>query len=294
MEDFDSNASYFHLDGDDIIDYDKDYGNGNDAEFGKELPPPMPDGYYKDIDYFLNRPAPKLGISLLENCTLKSGLSKKSKPIKISASGTAGQSVMSSKKSGQTKCVVNERLLLEAFKYADRLARENMDEDMLNVATDSAFDGRYADRDSIKESNRRDARGSMVNAHVSTTQRTKVAAGATKSGKRSEKTVGLVNKLRSQTAAVLPSVFDTSSENADNPNINAKKMDMETLVANFEQGITLRKLQQELQNSRDSMAKSEQFMRQLSRDFSGIDMGSNLQKGVSGRKKKNNQKDSAI
>lgn len=81
--------------------------------------------------------------------------------------------------------------------------------------------------------------------------------------------------------------FDVSGV-AVEEDLRRNALDFDALVANFEQGLTLTKLQKELQQSQSAMAASEQFMRKLAQDFSmmggGAGGGGGLSKG-SQRKK---------
>jgi hypothetical protein len=59
--------------------------------------------------------------------------------------------------------------------------------------------------------------------------------------------------------------FRVAVEAEVDPRKNA--VDFDDLVANFQDGITLHKLRRDLEESKRSMKRSEDFLRQLSKDF---------------------------
>lgn len=94
------------------------------------------------------------------------------------------------------------------------------------------------------------------------------SAGSSNSGPK-----GIVKKLR----AKVPSESNISTTNTgfstdttlDNNNNKRNAVNFDELISNFQDGIMLSKLRQELEDSKQSMKKSENFMRQLSQEYLG-------------------------
>jgi hypothetical protein len=88
---------------------------------------------------------------------------------------------------------------------------------------------------------------------------------------------GMVKRLRSQTfthqtneSSSHPSAggsFDTSISHSDGGS-HRQVLDFNALVANFEQGLTLKQLKQDLEDSRASMAKSKKAVDEISKEMS--------------------------
>jgi hypothetical protein len=91
---------------------------------------------------------------------------------------------------------------------------------------------------------------------------------------------GMVKRLRSQTythqtasaAAATASAdtnggFDTSVSRQSDGGSNRQVLDFNALVANFEQGIALKQLQQELEDSRAAMARSKRAVEEISKEM---------------------------
>ena len=88
---------------------------------------------------------------------------------------------------------------------------------------------------------------------------------------------GIVQKLRSKTndpnksrkssSKMQGAAFTTKP--ADEQDLRRKESDFETLLSNFQNGTTLKKLQKELAISKNSMKKSEGYLKDLSRDILG-------------------------
>lgn len=92
-------------------------------------------------------------------------------------------------------------------------------------------------------------------------------------GKKGTTSGGMVKRLRSQTfthqtnETAIPSSFDTSMSHSDGGS-HRQALDFNALVANFEQGLTLKQLKQELEDSRASMAKSKRAVDEISKEMS--------------------------
>jgi hypothetical protein len=93
-------------------------------------------------------------------------------------------------------------------------------------------------------------------------------------GKKGATNGGMVKRLRSQTfthqtneTTTTSSSFDTSLSQSDGGS-HRQALDFNALVANFEQGLTLKQLKQELEDSRASMAKSKKAVDEISKEMS--------------------------
>lgn len=87
-----------------------------------------------------------------------------------------------------------------------------------------------------------------------------------------DKKKSMVKKLRNQTNGMNPNpnAFQTAPDQEKLNSQHTNKLDFESLVCNFEQGLTLKKLQQDLLESKNSIQKSETFMKQLTKEFGPV------------------------
>jgi hypothetical protein len=83
-----------------------------------------------------------------------------------------------------------------------------------------------------------------------------------KKGNKKNSNNSIVKKLRSQTATANMNTFEISSA-IDNNDDRRNALDFDALVSNFEQGLTIKKLKADLQDSKQAMANSLAFMKQI-------------------------------
>jgi hypothetical protein len=152
-------------------------------------------------------------------------------------------------------------LLDQAFQYIDRIQQENI-LDECNPLMDQRQSASAPLLDRSNEVNtgvmppRNDRKGNTS------------SSGSIEKKKKSNN--GVVKKLRSQTQANANSnktSFDTSSAPQEAGSAR-NVVDFDALVANFENGITLNQLKAELERSKESMKKSEDSMREITKEFS--------------------------
>lgn len=243
--------------------------------------PSMPEEFYQNVEHFLARGPPKIKGEKKK----KKGIDEEPKP---SRQGTTLpmlpnptkskadlpprpiQPVVASKvyaKSEKSKLKeIDPNLLMQAFAYTEQLAREAIvdeDEDGTGGKTGSA-------PQRSRPSNQRDLPLHPHTAPVDlgreeSAPRRQAPKGSGKSGG-----AGVVKRLRSKTQAHTdsgppPAGFTVSAIAEED--LKKNTVDFDALVANFEQGITLQKLQDELKSSKLSMQRSEDFMKQLARDL---------------------------
>lgn len=103
---------------------------------------------------------------------------------------------------------------------------------------------------------------------------TRTKGNGSQSKSKNKKGNGMVKRLRSQTythqdqlTGNQSSSFDTSMTHGDGGS-NRQVLDFNALVANFEQGITLKQLKQELEESRASEARSRKAVQDISKEMS--------------------------
>lgn len=237
--------------------------------------PVMPTEYYQSVEYFLSRAPPKLQGStsdkekrkkkpdasdekpppVLPQITKNSRADGSSKPkvqSKVSASikGTA--------KAGPTQRNIDPNLLMQAFAYTDQLVREAEEEEAKGGSAPHMTRPPLPGSD---QSNHPRSAPYDLDADTGGSQNQKGGNGGRQ---KSKKKGGVVKKLRTQTQNAGFSVPVMAEEDHQKA-----AMDFDSLVANFQQGITLQKLQSELAASQQSMKQSEDFMKQLTREFGG-------------------------
>jgi hypothetical protein len=261
-------------------------------------PAPMPTQFYSEFDSFMSRPTPKfsaaagggkglskkkgeeerlprvgpgLGIAAASDRKKSSSVSSKIKS-KISASRQAA---------GGAERPLDPALLQAAFAYTDRVQQEAYEEEGDGDGEGEGEGGRARPRGLPAKSGSapqlsKPKQSSNNVAHLNPYERQQLARGEKKhsssSGKgkgRQAKGEGVVKRLRSKTAIEAPDAFSNiSASGLEHSRSKGGGLDYQSLVENFENGTTLLKLKAELAASRQSMADSENFMRQLSKEYS--------------------------
>lgn len=241
---------------------EEDPQDGAEIELPDETPPPMPPSFYSNVDSFLTRPPPQV-----KAFVVKTGAESRVQLPNISSSSAKKKKVSSKVKSliqhtEQPDRHFDPTLLQEAFAYVDRIQQEVfIDED----AESKRMPGKVSSAPSL---------GRPADAATSSQKLATYQSGGLskpkkqgKASKQKDGGGGLVRRLRSQTNADPDVAFSNLSASALENTGKKPSMDMSALVANFESGILLNKLKAELAASKNSMAESENFMLQLSKDY---------------------------
>ena len=271
-------------------EYLKDIIIDNDA---LDEAPKMPLDYYNSIDNFLKQGPPKLKnkgnnntasdrttTSIINkiNAISKGNKAKEPKmkvlppaPVipAVASKIDCGNDAKGGK--GKKKRIdIDHNLLLAAFSYVDQISREVNDDDddavlkEFNTNTNTNNNGRNKtiwpgnndnNNNISSSSSLKQPRSAPAAPNVYDT------AAPKKKGNKKNST-SIVKKLRSQTANSNNATFDISSA-LDNTDDRRNALDFDALVSNFEQGLTIKKLKADLQDSKYSMEKSLAFMKQI-------------------------------
>jgi hypothetical protein len=257
-----------------------------------EEPEAMPQEYYHGVDSFLSKPAPKIKISKknsksetqirpsINNDEINYGVRKgegilpriggDKQPPKPPSSNKLGPtgikskvaSIRSNKPVNTKSKTIDTNLLMQAFSYTEQIVREEILEEQQAMIADNYSNGQV----SSAPNTRRPTNKYGENNPLMQQQPRSAPTGSKKqvAGKKG-KGNGLVKKLRGGITADNTG-FGVATIHESDSRRNA--LDFDSLVANFEQGVNLQKLQDELKQSKASIAKSENFMRELAREYS--------------------------
>jgi len=233
--------------------------------------PAMPQHYYENVDTFLNRPPPKLKTITTKGNDVDSKASISLPKLRQQKEELQRQLRMNpgnvkksaNKKTNDVQRPFNEDLLREAMEYTKKLVRENMiddiegDSDRVAITGGSAPSRIYDTTEIYTEvPNTRLRRGSISDI-----------SNKKKNTNKSKK--GLVNNLRKQTQKFAsPAVTEFKTNKEPEEDLRRVTIDFDALVANFESGLTLRKLQAELEESKQSMKMSQEALKKISQDYS--------------------------
>jgi len=274
-------------------EYLKDIIIDNDA---LDEAPKMPLDYYNSIDNFLKQGPPKLknkgsntatdrtNTSIINkiNAISKSNKAKEPKmkvlppaPVipAVASKIDCGNDTKGGKGAAKKKKIdIDHNLLLAAFSYVDQISREVNDDDndavLKEFNTNTNNNGRNR---SMWPNNNDNSNNNNVSSSSSLKQPRSAPSASNvydtaipkKKGNKKNSSTSIVKKLRSQTAtASNNTTFDISSA-LDNTDDRRNALDFDALVSNFEQGLTIKKLKADLQDSKHSMAKSLAFMKQI-------------------------------
>lgn len=269
--------------------------------------PKMPDDFYSDVDTFLNRPPPKAkGLKQksktrekLEEKIVKStsfpNILLNQKPKKIESKVNTGRKGPGKK---NDKRIIDDDLLQQAFEYTEKLQREatleNEYDEIIATATskkksnsaphnlqshtrlhhETENDGEdgWSEEEEEEDMGRRGRMATKNKVDAVSAAYGNPRQKPPKSLSKGQAKKGVVRRLRSQTADMTTSqreakeaAFDASSAAQDTTSRYA--VDFDALVANFEQGTTLRALKAELEESRASLARSKQAVQKISSEM---------------------------
>mmetsp|Transcript_41016 Transcript_41016/g.41892 ORF Transcript_41016/g.41892 Transcript_41016/m.41892 type:complete len:325 (+) Transcript_41016:133-1107(+) len=267
---------------------DDDINENGDDDEENELSSVMPEKFYEGVEEFLSRPPPKL--SVMGNGNKKISLPKLKqekldlqKQMRLNPGGpvhastkTATKKIAKKKESSSASGVkqIDEQLLMQAMEYTDKLMNEELIDKMrelsstknMNTNGRRAFSqGHVAEGtdDKMTQKGRNRSKDSNDIKRKANGTNTRVGVGGGGPVKRNS----VVKKLRAQTR-IYSHDNEFSISTADSgQDPNKSNLDFEAMITNFEQGITLRKLQAELEDSKINMMRSEDVVKKISAEY---------------------------
>lgn len=214
----------------------------------------------------------------------------KNKSTKDKTSGNSGKKIATQ---------IDQSLLSEAFEYTDRLLKEAVIEEAQQqhqiqqqqkaVSTGHTSHSGYAaaghrgdvneDRHHTQQASSqpsaRHAKSAPDSVYGSSAKQQRSGSGSNKEGgnsvnairrlKSNKQTGGTSSTQKSSSSSNLNTGFNTATEGEGDSRRNA--VDFDELVANFQTGATLQRLRKELEASQASMASSQSYLRNLSKDY---------------------------
>lgn len=235
-----------------------------------DISPEMSEVYYRNLESFLSRPPPTIGKSKVKDANLSLPKLKEQRAAlqqELRFNRAGGTDASKVRRGKVPKKAFDENLLRQAMEYTEKLTRQNLEDD-----TDEEEEELGANRKAggSAPSNGSAPLGSVHEDYPSTAPTRKGGKDGSRNGNhkiKNKKTDGLVSKLRLQTRIVSgrEGGFEVPTEQAED--IRKAALDFDALVANFEHGLTLQKLQAELSESKRAMAKSEEVMRRMAAEM---------------------------
>ena len=267
--------------------------------------PEMSQHFYKDVESFLSMAPPKLKDSgLKKDKSLKkasvSGVQLPDIYANKPSSGESGpprpppvSSKVRSKLHANTNKVKSQpqfdhSLLREAFAYTDRLLKEAIMEEAASNGGD--FNQHDASgpvvKGNLKKGSGKGTSGGQQAKPVSKTAPIESVYMAPhsdyqggskkKSDSAGKDRKGVVKRMRAKIPSEAAMYGNHEAEGAsfnvsnDNESDNRRNpINFDELISNFQGGLTLQKLRKELEQSKQSMKNSENFMKQLSKEYLG-------------------------
>ncbi|KAJ1427001.1 hypothetical protein B484DRAFT_450452 [Ochromonadaceae sp. CCMP2298] len=267
--------------------------------------PPMPVNFYEGLDSFLMKGPPKLNESsgLVKKKKAKQSRAPggpglvlpdinkqemESEPPRPPQLPSKVRSKIAGTKRVPAQTRFDHGLLQEAFAYTDKLLQDNVEEEA-GAGRDGgrsapAGAGAGAGAQKVHRSpsgktlmlSRAAVMETMYRAVPSSNQPGAKKKASVVAGGRAAGAAGAVSKLKGKVragASTGSGRYDAggggfaTTDASDSSKRSAATFD--DLVANFRDGVMLQKLRQELEQSKTSMAKSETFMRELSKEYLG-------------------------
>ena len=267
------------------------FGGVEESQLPIAPAPKMPEEYYSGLENFLSRSPPRLKSKKRQEVESAATIIGRSvPPSKQTASSSTGRA---SQGMAAAPRPFDPNLLREAFAYTDKLLRESVMEEAQEAAAAARQQNKQQQQ---QHSKKRDgggappkprSAGSMEKSMSAYGQNPKSApAGGGKGGSAKERLgAGLVKRLRdsagnashvTSAAALLAGAgtgrqqqqrsdsgaFSVSAVSEDD-SASRKIVDVDAMVRNFQDGVTLKKLQAELAASQQSMKRSENAFREL-------------------------------
>ena len=253
--------------------------------------PQMPAEFYNGVDQLLRMSPPRLKSKKrfdVEGASTIVGGNARSHPSAAPPSAPTRKSVVPApaQRGAAGKRHIDPNLLNEAFAYTDKLMREAVLEQKQEEAEET-----FAARRNEARSNKPSSAGGVLERSLNAYGggggggRSAKSAPSGKKGPSSAKErlgAGLVKRLRSTATGTGGGVEKSASARAllagagaassntftvtavsEDDSSGRKAMDFDALVANFTQGLTLRKLQAELAASQESMRRSQAAFKSL-------------------------------
>jgi hypothetical protein len=269
-------------------EYDENMTNDREGETDEDIAqqlelkvPVMPDSFYSNVDSFLTKPPPQF------SAFAKGGKGKPSSNKKsISDIGVVlpqlGPTPSVNKKKHSSSSKIKSRiaeandfenrfdpvLVNEAFAYVDQIQREAIvDEEEAGFQMANAAPMKTSSAPQLSQvSAERSGKATQANPYQGGLAKPK-KQGKTKKQKEGSSSSGVVRRLRSQTNVEPDAAFSNLSGTEYSGN-KSRDLDVASMVENFEKGILLNKLRNELAASKQSIAESESFMIQMSKEYS--------------------------
>mmetsp|Transcript_8142 Transcript_8142/g.11213 ORF Transcript_8142/g.11213 Transcript_8142/m.11213 type:complete len:336 (-) Transcript_8142:17-1024(-) len=270
-------------------DIEEDFGREEDLKA-----PEMPEEFYAHVDNFLKRPPPKLKVDGTSNAKNKNDsqiapsipmfpkINTKQKENQSERDEKVTKKSTKKKSSSSTEKVINNNLLREAFAYTDQLLREAVIQEAKE---------RQEASEQLNHTHPKSAPNMVEtvfghpllanNCAINTvtylkTQQSQQQQSSNHKGESSSGAVGTIRKLRNnkQGQPIKEKEKDRGNNTGDfdvtvDAEIDSKRstVNFDDLVSNFQNGTTLKKLQKELEMSKQSMQRSEAFLRNLSMEY---------------------------
>lgn len=240
--------------------------------------PIMPPAFYEGVDLFLRKSPPRLKGKKRMDVEASAAIGKSSQ--KSSSRSVAAAPRRSAPAPSARITTLDTSLLHEAFAYTDRILREAVHEEA-QAERQGRMSGSGSNNNShhqLPERRGGSAGSAMAPAAAARnpySDNPRSAPGSKGSSAAKERTgAGLVKRLRQQTQ---PSSGSSSGRSNNNNNSSsssgfdlsrlddeaARKNEFDSLVLNFQQGLTLKKLQAELAASQQAMRRSEGMVREI-------------------------------
>ena len=252
-------------------DYDNIFSIDDGDSVTTSIANKMPDTFYSQIEDLMSKPAPKImefesekkfneinEYKINKNVTLKQTLKPHHAPQKNIQKSNVVQSIPNE---------IDQNLLQQAFAYVNSLSIVDLEDDEPESTVKNK--SRMIDSQSINK--------------ISHVQNSKISLKS-QPKKLNKKMVDTkktyVSRLRNQIQDI-SQITATTSLTTNNPSSFAIEsnqavdfrrnvLDYDDLITNFQRGTNVKKLREELEESKISVAKSNDFIRQLTQDFSEL------------------------
>ena len=235
----------------------------HELDTGAEEIPIMPPDFYAGVDLFLRKSPPRLKGKKRMDVEASAALGKRDQKSSRSVAAAPRRSVPVPVLRG----TLDTSLLHEAFAYTDKILREAVHEEA--QAERQARSGNNSGNNNNSHHQLPERRGGSAGsalvpaaaARNPYSDNPRSAPGKGSSAAKDRTGAGLVKRLRQQTQpnSASSSGFDVSRLDDE----AARKSEFDNLVLNFQQGLTLKKLQAELAASQQAMRRSEGMVREI-------------------------------
>lgn len=249
---------------------EEDYETTNEVKgLVDDQVPLMPDDYYQNFEEFMRKGPPKISGDKLKKQSNKSDNKNENSAAEKGNKISLPQIKKREENNNSLKKKIDPKLLAQAFAYVDEISQQDiveedneMDKSKSNTSQNFINPPRLGINPYDAPPHPRSAPPEITNPKL--VDDGPYVQSSTKKKSKS-KQYGAVKKLRNQTQMYNDTDFNVDT--TEKHDYKRAALDFDSLVENFQQGITLSKLQEELNESKKSMARSEEFMKQLAKDF---------------------------